>query len=77
MTDDELDMVETDLLLDSLGRRNLCVVLIEVFAPEPGAECACVSFRGGYFQALGAVALAKNQLINKEPRKMPEQEENH
>jgi hypothetical protein len=55
MTDDELDLVETDQLVEALHRRFDCVVLGTVTHLNTDQEERGIYWRGGFIAAVGLV----------------------
>lgn len=67
MTEDELDLVETDDLIDALARRFAGLVLVTM--KDLGeTEGTCVYWRGGRIQAIGLLHEGIEQMNQEKSR---------
>jgi hypothetical protein len=67
VTDDDLDLIETERLVDALGRRCESLLFVEV-RNRNGTDGAAVWWRGGFMAALGACRYAEHFMLS-EPKK--------
>ncbi len=64
MTDEDLDLVETDALLSALKRRCDGVLYVEFHNQSANAEAHSVIYKGGRMLALGLAAQAQAYLLH-------------
>ena len=63
MTDEELDLVETNQLVNALHRRSTCTVLMMNFILRDGHETMTAYYRGGQFNCLGLLQVGIQDLM--------------
>lgn len=63
MTDDELDLVDTELLVDTLGRRFKGCLVVTVREHNGGGDGATTYWRGGWVQAVGLARFAEFDIL--------------
>lgn len=73
MSDDDLDLIETERLVDALGRRCKSLLFVEV-RDRNGTDGAAVWWRGGWMAALGACRYAEHFMLS-EPGKSMDHED--
>lgn len=63
MTDEDLDLIETDRLVDALGRRCKHVLVVECLNRN-GEDVLRACHRGGWTGAVGLAAYASSYLLS-------------
>jgi hypothetical protein len=64
-TDEELDLVETERLMDALYRRFDCVLIGTLAGRNDQAEERGVYWRGGFVTAMGLAEFTRQRLLAK------------
>lgn len=66
MTDDDLDLIETERLVDALGRRFDTILFVTSRQQNTGGDGAAVWWRGGWVAALGLAQFAIHDITHSE-----------
>lgn len=66
MTDEDLDLIETERLVDALGRRFDTILFVTTRAQNSGGDGAAVWWRGGWVAALGLAHFAAHDITHSE-----------
>ncbi len=75
MTDDELDLVESERLWDALGRRHDGILYVWNARQNTGGDGAMVGWRGGWIHALGMAQFAVAKLSHDNQNARTERDE--
>lgn len=68
MTDDDLDLIETERLVDALGRRHDTILFVTTRQQGSGGDGAATWWRGGWVAALGLAQFAIHEITHGESR---------
>ena len=66
MSDDDLDLIETERLVDALGRRFESILFVSTRKQDGSGDCAATWWRGGWVAAVGLAQFAVHDITHSE-----------